>query len=218
MDKNEAIKRIGEGWLCIIMRGDTAEETIKTCDALIEGGARLIEVAYTTPNVGEVIKHLSGTYGEEIVLSAGTVRTVDQAKAAVDFGANVIVSPNLFKDVVEYALSAGAVSMPGCVTPTEIEDALRMGADLIKLFPCYPFGPEYIKYVNAPLPEARIVPAGKITLDNMSEYYGCGAFAGVVGVTTEMKMLSAVKAGKWSEVSRAAAHWVGRVRELKGSN
>lgn len=215
MDKNDVINKIGEHWLALIMRGDTAEETLQTCEALIAGGAKLIEVAFTTPDVCTVIEELHKRHGEDIVLTAGTVRTVEQARRAIDAGAQVIVSPNLNDDVVKTAVSNGAVSMPGCVTPTEIDNALRAGADLIKLFPCYPFGPQYIGYINAPIPEARIVPACKITLDNMRDYYDNGAFAGVVGVTTEMKMDAAVKAGKWDQITAAARYWLERVREMK---
>ncbi|MHB9037966.1 MAG: bifunctional 4-hydroxy-2-oxoglutarate aldolase/2-dehydro-3-deoxy-phosphogluconate aldolase [Armatimonadota bacterium] len=215
MDKSKVIKKIGEEWLGIIMRGDTAEETYATCETLIAGGAKLIEVAFTTPNVSEVISKLNKRYGDEIVLSAGTVRTTEQARMACDSGAHVIVSPNLYEEVVKFAVNNGLVSMPGCVTPTEIENALRLGADLIKLFPCYLFGPQYIGYINAPLPEAKIVPAGKITLDNMKEYYDNGAFAAVVGVTTEMKMGAAVKSKKWQDVTAATRHWLERVREMK---
>ena len=215
MDKKAIIETIGREWLATIMRGDTADETLRTCEALIEGGAKLIEVAFTTPNVSKVIGDLHKHYAEEIIISAGTVRTVEQAQAAIDAGAQVIVSPNLYDEVVKTTLKNGAVSMPGCMTPTEIDNALRIGADLIKLFPCYPFGPQYIGYVTAPLPEAKIVPAGKITLDNMRDYYSNGAFAGVVGVTTEMGMLAAVKAQKWGDITAAVKHWLERVREMK---
>ncbi len=215
MDKNAIIEIIGAEWLCLITRGDTAEQTQRTCEALIAGGARLIEVAFTTPNVCDVLAKLKSAHGDRIVLSAGTVRTAEQARMAIDSGAQVIVSPNLCEEVVETAVSSGVVSMPGCVTPTEIENALRMGADLIKLFPCYAFGPQYISYINAPLPEAKIVPAGSITLDDMKDYHDNGAFAGVAGVTTEMKMLEAIKAGKWDDVTVDARHWLRRVREMK---
>ncbi|MCL5102879.1 MAG: bifunctional 4-hydroxy-2-oxoglutarate aldolase/2-dehydro-3-deoxy-phosphogluconate aldolase [Armatimonadetes bacterium] len=215
MDKAKIIKTIGEEWLGIIMRGDTAEETLATCEAIIAGGTKVVEVAFTTPNVCAVIGELRRRHGDDIILSAGTVRTPEQARMAIDSGAQVIVSPNLYEEVVKIAINNGLVSMPGCVTPTEIDNALRLGADLIKLFPCYPFGPQYIGYITAPMPEAKIVPAGKITLDNMKDYYDNGAFAAVVGVTTEMKMLAAVKANNWQEVTAATRHWLDRVKEMK---
>ena len=215
MDKNKVIEEIGKNWLCMIMRGQTVEETLNTCNALIDGGAKLIEVAFTTPNVSEVISKLKNQHGDNIVISAGTVRTALQAGIAADAGAQVIVAPNFCEAVVKEAVKRGCVSMPGCITPTEIVDALECGADLIKLFPCYPFGPQYIGYINEPIPQAKMVPAGKVTLDNMKEYYDHGAYAGVVGVMTEMKLKVAVQNKNWNEITRASKHWIEMVEDMR---
>ena len=215
MNKAEVLNAIGNQWLLPIMRGDTAEETLLTCEALIAGGARVIEVAFTTPDVCTVIKTLKKRHGENVILSAGTVRSSKQAERAIAAGADVIVAPNLCAAVVEIAMAHGKLSMPGCVTPTEIEDALRMGADLIKLFPCYSLGPEYVSYINAPLPEAKLVPAGSVNLQNMKAYYEHGAFAGVVGVTTEMSLTKEVKLGEWKRISEVVSKWLRRSAEIR---
>ncbi len=215
MDKKQLIEKIGENWLCMIIRADTVEDTEAVCDALYDGGARLIEVAFTTPNVCEVIGYLKNKYGDEVTLSAGTVRKLDWAKEAVAAGADCIVAPGFDPEIVKYTVSQGKVSMPGCVTPTEIEAALAAGADIIKLFPAYPFGPEYVSYIHGPMPEARMAPAGKLTLDNMRDWYLGGAFCGVAGVTTEMKMDIAVKEKRWGDITKAAAHWLQLVADLK---
>lgn len=215
MDKSAALGRIGEEWLVAILRGSTAEETEVVCDALVAGGVTLIEVPYTTPSAGRVIRNLKARYGDRLLVSAGTVTTTDQAAEALDCGAQAIVSPNLFPPVVEFAVRHGVVSMPGCVTPTEIADALRLGADIIKLFPCYNLGPEYIGYMLGPFPGTRIAPAGKITLDNMSEYHRAGAFAVIVGVTTEMGLLEAVRSRDLERVERVARVFVEKAREVR---
>jgi 2-dehydro-3-deoxyphosphogluconate aldolase/(4S)-4-hydroxy-2-oxoglutarate aldolase len=215
MDKSEALRRIGEEWLIAIMRGSTAEETEAVCDALAAGGVTLIEVPYTTPSAGRVIRSVKARHGDRVLVSAGTVTTTDQAAEALDCGAGAIVSPNLFAPVVEFAVRHGVVSMPGCVTPTEIADALRLGADIIKLFPCYNLGPEYIGYMLGPFPGTRIAPAGKITLENMGEYRRAGAFAGIVGVTTEMGLLEAVRSRDLDRVERVARLFVEKAREVR---
>lgn len=107
MNKREALQHIEREWLFMIMRGDTAQETLDTCEALIEGGAVLVEVAFTTPNVQEVMGQLRSRHGDRIVLAAGTVRTVEQAKMAIDCGVQVIVSADLYAPVVETALMDG---------------------------------------------------------------------------------------------------------------
>jgi 2-dehydro-3-deoxyphosphogluconate aldolase/(4S)-4-hydroxy-2-oxoglutarate aldolase len=214
MNKGEILQKIHEEWICLIMRGDTAEETLDTIEAAIDGGARVVEAAFTTPEVVKVLGELRRRHGEEIVLSAGTVRTMEQARIAIDCGVDGIVAPNFYPPVMELALEHGKLAVPGCVTPTEIADALRAGADLIKLFPCYPVGADYIRYITAPFPDARIVPAGAITYDNMQEYHAAGAFAVVIGMTTELRLAAAVKARRYDQVAATVRMFLQRAKEL----
>jgi len=215
MNKQDVLNDINEAWLVLILRGDTARETEDTFHALIEGGARLIEVPFTTPDACGVIERLHRRYADEIIISAGTVKTPEQAKAAIESGAQGIVSPNLYPPVVEAALQAGVISAPGCITPSEIADALRMGADLIKLFPCDTVGPKFLWFMQGPFPSVRIMPAGCITLENMCSYYDAGAFAGVAGVTTEMGLAGAVRERRFSEITDCAKRWVCSVKEMR---
>jgi len=163
MSKETHLKRLHDEWLVLILRGDTPQQTEDTFEALIEGGATLLEVPFTTPGACHVIGRLRERHGSRVVVSAGTVTTVDQARAAIASGAEGIVSPNLYAPVVEAAVEAGVVSMPGCFTPSEIADALRMGADVIKLFPCNMVGPQFVFYMQGPFPGVRIMPAASTT-------------------------------------------------------
>jgi len=215
MDKENALKRLHEEWLVLILRGDTPQQTEDTFEALIEGGATLLEVPFTTPGACDVIRRLRERHGERIVVSAGTVTTGEQARAAIASGAQGIVSPNLYPPVVETAVEAGVLSAPGCFTPSEIADALRMGADIIKLFPCNMVGPQFVFYMQGPFPGVRIMPAGSIVLENMEAYHAVGAFAGVAGVTTEMPLAKAVKERRFAEITACAKHWVSAVRAMK---
>ncbi len=106
MSKEEMLNRINKDWLVLILRGDTPQQTEDTFDALIEGGATLVEVPFTTPGACGVISNLRKKYGDKIIVSAGTVTTVEQALAAIDSGAQGIVSPNLYPAVVEVAVDA----------------------------------------------------------------------------------------------------------------
>ncbi len=215
MNKDALLQRIHDAWLVMILRGDTARQTEDSFEAIIQGGGTLLEVPFTTPDACSVIASLRRRHGDRVVISAGTVTDPDQARQAIDSGAQAIVSPNFYAAVVEEARSRGVITAPGCFTPSEVADALRCGADIIKLFPCYPVGPEYIGYLQGPLPGTRVMPAGAITLENMKAYYDAGAFAGVVGVTTEMQLLEAVRERRFDEITACARRWLEHVEGLK---
>jgi 2-dehydro-3-deoxyphosphogluconate aldolase / (4S)-4-hydroxy-2-oxoglutarate aldolase len=215
MDKDAILRRLHEDWLVIILRGDTAQQTEASLDAIIEGSGTLLEVPFTTADACTVIANLRRRHGDRIVVSAGTVTQPEQARRAIDSGAQAIVSPSFYPAVVEVALEHGIIAAPGCFTPSEIAEALRCGADVIKLFPCYPVGPEYIGYIQGPLPGTRIMPAGAITLENMKAYYEAGAFAAVVGVTTEMQLLEAVRHSRYDEITACTRRWIQYVRGLQ---
>jgi 2-dehydro-3-deoxyphosphogluconate aldolase / (4S)-4-hydroxy-2-oxoglutarate aldolase len=216
MNREEILKRLHEEWLVLILRSESPQKAEETFEALIAGGATLLEVAFTTPNAWDVIRNLRNRHGERIIVSAGTVKTLEDARKAVDCGAQMIVSPNLYPPVVEFAVSHGVPVAPGCFTPSEIADALRLGADVIKLFPCDMLGPRFVWFMQGPFPGVRIVPAGSIWLENMQSYFDMGAFAGVAGVTTELQLLDAVKESRFDEISACAARWVKAVRRMVG--
>jgi 2-dehydro-3-deoxyphosphogluconate aldolase / (4S)-4-hydroxy-2-oxoglutarate aldolase len=204
-----------KAWLVLILRGDTARQTEDAFEAIIEGGGTLLEVPFTTPDACSVIANLRKRHGDRVVVSAGTVTQPEQARQAIDHGAQAIVSPNLYPAVVEVAVQQGVLAAPGCFTPSEVGEALRCGAEIIKLFPCYPLGPEYSGFLQGPFPGNRIMPAGCITLESMRAYYEAGAFAGVVGVTTEMRLLEAVREGRFAEITQCTRRWMEEVEGLR---
>jgi 2-dehydro-3-deoxyphosphogluconate aldolase/(4S)-4-hydroxy-2-oxoglutarate aldolase len=218
MDKTDLLDRIRRDWLVTIFRAETAAEAHQTFEALVAGGATLVEVTMTTPDAAAVIERLRDRHGERIVVCAGTVTTVELAQTALDAGAQAIIAPNLYPPVVELAIMRGAVAIPGCFTPTEVADALRLGADVIKLFPCDMVGPEYLGYLQGPFPGLRIMPVGRLTLENMPSYYAQKAFAGCVS-STSMGIGKLIRAGRYDEVAATMRRWVHFTKEMiaKGS-
>jgi 2-dehydro-3-deoxyphosphogluconate aldolase/(4S)-4-hydroxy-2-oxoglutarate aldolase len=215
MDKEAILRRMHADWLVMILRGDSARQTEEAFDAIVEGGGTLLEVPFTTPDACAAIANLRRRHGDRVIVSAGTVTHPDQARQAIESGAQAIVSPNVYPAVVEVAVEQGVISMPGCFTPSEVADALRLGADVIKLFPCNPVGPEYLGYLLGPFPGTRIAPAGSIVLENMKAYYDAGAFAGVAGVMTEMRLADAVRAGRFDEITACTRHWIEQVQRMR---
>ena len=100
--------------------------------------------------------------GDRALVGAGTVRTVDDARRAIDAGARFLVSPALSVPVVEHALAADVAVLPGVMTPTEIETARAAGAEIVKLFPAQTLGPAYLGHLRVPFPDLEVVPTAGV--------------------------------------------------------
>jgi len=139
--------------------------------ALIEGGLPCAEVTFRTAAAPDAILAMSKLDG--LLLGAGTVLTVDQAKQAVDCGAEFIVTPGFNPKVVGYCVDNGISITPGVCTPTEIEAAMGFGLTVVKFFPAEAFGGlKTLKAISAPYPMMRFVPTGGINAANIGEYLG----------------------------------------------
>ncbi|MFB5285019.1 bifunctional 2-keto-4-hydroxyglutarate aldolase/2-keto-3-deoxy-6-phosphogluconate aldolase [Peribacillus sp. Hz7] len=178
MDKHSIIYQITEAKVVAVIRGQDAEEAIQLSKAAVEGGIRAIELTYTTPQIEDVFKELQNT---DALLGAGSVLDSETARHAILAGARFIVSPYFAEDVALLCNRYGIPYMPGCMTIREMAMALEAGCDVLKLFPANHFEPSFIKSVNGPLPNVRIMPTGGINLDNMKEWLHAGAVATGIG-------------------------------------
>jgi 2-dehydro-3-deoxyphosphogluconate aldolase/(4S)-4-hydroxy-2-oxoglutarate aldolase len=159
---------------------ENSENAIPVAQALINGGLPLIEVTFRTAAAESSIKKITSEFSD-VLVGAGTVLTVEQARKAIEAGASFIVSPGLNEKVVEFVLSKGVTVIPGIMTPSEIEKALSFGLEYVKFFPAEAAGG--IKMLNAfsgPYPNMKYMPTGGINLENVSEYlahpkvFACG--------------------------------------------
>ncbi|MFN7035040.1 MAG: bifunctional 4-hydroxy-2-oxoglutarate aldolase/2-dehydro-3-deoxy-phosphogluconate aldolase [Bellilinea sp.] len=138
--------------------------------ALIEAGLPLVEITLRTPVAIPAIQRIRQTY-PGILLAAGTILTLEQAKQAAGAGADFLVSPGLPQDAVEWALHEGIPFLPGAVTPNEILQGLRLGIEVFKFFPAETMGGiAAIKAVSDPFPNVRFIPTGGIQTDNLAAY------------------------------------------------
>lgn len=119
--------------------------------------------------------------GNKIVVGAGTVTTVDMLKSAYDAGAKFIVSPDTNPKVIKETINLGMVSMPGAMTPTEVNLAYNYGADFVKVFPVSNLGASYIKAVCSPLNHIPVLAVGGVNQNNISDFLRCGAVGAGVG-------------------------------------
>jgi len=184
MDCEDTIKRLEDGRIIAILRGDFGGREEEIVAALIDGGVTAVEVTLNSPNALDSIGRIARSFSSRIAVGAGTVLKPEEVERAMESGARFIVSPNRDTRVIEATKRLGLVSLPGCYTPSEIVEALDAGADAVKIFPAITLGPAYVKAVRAPLGDVRLVPTGGVTPEKAREYFAAGAWA--VGVGSEL--------------------------------
>src|SRR2546425_2201801 len=150
--------------------------------ALAAGGVNVVEVTLTTPGALEAIAELASDEGlQGCLIGAGTVLDVKAARDVIARGARFVVSPAFDRFVVRYCRDHHIPCLPGAFSPTELLEAWRAGAPLVKLFPASAVGPPYLREVLAPLPILRVVPSGGVSLENAGDWIRAGAAAVSVG-------------------------------------
>src|SRR5688572_27338194 len=131
--------------LIAVLRFDDASACLEAANAVSEGGINVLEVTLTTPGALEIIAELARR--ADVVVGVGSVRSNDDAIRSVDAGARFMASPVLDVEVVATARERGLITMPGALTPTEINQAWDAGADIVKVFPMPTDGASYIRSV-----------------------------------------------------------------------
>jgi len=184
--------------------------------ALAAGGVAAVEITLTTPGALDAIADLASQGGDSVI-GAGTVLDEKAARNVIAAGARFVVSPTLDRGVVRYCRDQGVTCLPGAFTPTELLEAWRAGAALVKLFPASALGPRYLREVLAPLPFLHVVPSGGVSLDNAGDWIRAGAAAVSVGGALVSGTL--VRDQSWAELTARARALVDRVagaREPRG--
>lgn len=169
-------------------------------DALARGGLPVAEITLRTPAALEVIRIIAAER-PEVCVGAGTVLSEREAAAAIDAGAQFLVSPGLNPAVVEYSQSRSIRVFPGVVTPSEIELALRLGLDVVKFFPAEPAGGlRYLQAVCGPYRELSFIPTGGMKRTLMADYLATGRVVACGG--SWMASESWLNAGDFGRVER----------------
>ncbi|HEU5182453.1 MAG TPA: bifunctional 4-hydroxy-2-oxoglutarate aldolase/2-dehydro-3-deoxy-phosphogluconate aldolase [Candidatus Polarisedimenticolia bacterium] len=174
METATFIERLGKAKASAILRCPKAETAAPAMEAAVRGGFRIIEFTLTIPGALDRVEEFARR--PDLIVGAGTVLTVEQARASVDRGAKFLVSPVMDPLVIEAAVSLGVAMIPGCHTPTEMLAAYRAGAPLQKLFPAPGTGPAFVRACLAPMPFLRIVPTNGLDATNARAWLDAGAF------------------------------------------
>jgi 2-dehydro-3-deoxyphosphogluconate aldolase / (4S)-4-hydroxy-2-oxoglutarate aldolase len=175
MKPQEFVNFLSQEKASAIIRTSNQKIAASAMEAAVRGGFRIVEFTLTVPGALELISDFSKRDG--LVVGAGTVLTVEDARKSVDAGARFLVSPVYDEVVIKEATNLDVASMPGTSTPTEMLLAHRAGAQLQKLFPAPANGPAFVSSVLAPLPFLKIVPTNGIDENNAADYLKAGAFA-----------------------------------------
>ena len=174
---NEKIKQSG---IIAILRGDfSVEDMIRLGEALMAGFITVMEVTLNSPSALTALPQLRRHFGDEMLVGAGTVRSVDHARTAREAGAQFLVSPNFDTETVSFARTNDLLHLPGVFTATEAQTAFAAGCQMLKLFPMEALvnGPAYLKALRAPLNDIDFVPTGGVSLENIANYRRAGAVA-----------------------------------------
>jgi 2-dehydro-3-deoxyphosphogluconate aldolase / (4S)-4-hydroxy-2-oxoglutarate aldolase len=160
-----------------ILRAADAARFGDVARVLADAGVTCLEVTLTTSGALDALGAVRAALPREVSVGAGTVTTVDEAAAAVDAGAEFLVSPGVDPDVVAAGTDRGVPSYPGAWTATEVLTAWRAGAAAVKLFPAGTGGPAHLRHLRGPLPDVPLVPTGGVGLDEVGAYVAAGALA-----------------------------------------
>lgn len=167
--------------ITVILRGYTHSQIRTVVKSLLGTAIKSVEITMNTPDAIEIIKSISKEFGNDILVGAGTVTTYEEAGAAIAAGARFLLSPITFsKEIIELCKEQGVISVPAALTPSEIMQGIRDGADIIKLFPAGIMGAGYLKDIQAPLGRLPLMVVGGVNGSNVKEFFDAGAaYAGI---------------------------------------
>ncbi|MGF7046475.1 2-dehydro-3-deoxyphosphogluconate aldolase/(4S)-4-hydroxy-2-oxoglutarate aldolase [Paenibacillus sp. DS2015] len=211
MKKIKVLQNIASVGVVAVIRADTPEAAVRMSEACIEGGLNNIEVTFTTPNADEAIRTLVKKYGDKAVIGAGTVLDPITARISILAGAEFVVSPSFEEETAKMCNLYGIPYMPGCLTLNEMKEALKLGVDVLKLFPGSAFGADYIKAVKGPMPHVQIMPTGGVDLNNMEQWIRNGCIAVGIGGN----LTAPAKDDRYDLITELAAQYVAKFQEIK---
>jgi 2-dehydro-3-deoxyphosphogluconate aldolase/(4S)-4-hydroxy-2-oxoglutarate aldolase len=178
-----------------IIRNLSFETIEKILPIYLSAGLTTIEITMNTQAAEEIIRFAADKYRGQLNVGAGTVCNTEELDLAIRAGSQFIVTPILDPDVVRACVSKNIPVFPGAYTPTEIYQAWKLGASMVKVYPATSLGPEYIKDVKAPLNKIKLMPTGGINLDNIQTFIKAGADG--LGIGSQLFDKTLIKDQNW---------------------
>lgn len=210
--KYETLERIEKEGVIAVLRSESEDAALDVARACVSGGVNLIEITFSVPAADQVIRALhKSDDSRTAIIGAGTVIDETTARLAILAGAEFVVGPTFNVGVAMTCNQYGIPYIPGCMTVTEMTEAMRYGADIVKLFPASEFSPSMIKAVKAPLPNLNVMVTGGINVANTAEWIAAGAIA--VGVGGNLTRLDSTARDPLAKIAETAAAYRSRVAE-----
>lgn len=206
-------KVVLENPILAIMRNVPAEKTIPYAEAIVNGGVKFFEVALNSPGACEQIRVLRAHFPEDVYIGAGTANTLARAKAAVDAGAQFLLSPSTDSEVILYCEENNIPLMPGVLTPSDVSFCIRHGFTTLKLFPAGDMPPGYVKSLKGPLDGTEYVAIGGVTPDNIAEFFRNGYIG--VGLGSAILPRQFVNENRWEEGAAYVADLRRRITDVR---
>ena len=210
--KFKLLEQLETNGIVAVIRAESKGQALKIVDFAYQGGIKAIEITMTIPGAIDVIKDISSKFSPEMLVGAGTILDSETARLAILAGAEFIVSPHLDIEIVKTANRYQKVVIPGAMTVREVILSMEHGADVVKIFPSGLFGPEIIKAIKGPLPQAPLMPTGGINLNNLQEWFKAGVFC--VGVGSSLTK-DAIKNDDYTIIKNRAQKFINKYKEIK---
>lgn len=209
----EMEKKIEELGIVPVVVLQDVKDAKPLAQALCDGGLPCAEVTFRTEAAEESIRIMTEAFPQMLV-GAGTVLTTAQVDAAVAAGAKFIVSPGFDPEIVDYCLEKQIPVFPGCITPSEIAQAVKRGLQVVKFFPAEQFGGvATIKALSAPYVGLKFMPTGGVSASNLKDYFGCKSVIACGG--SWMVKGDLIAAGKFDEIRQMTAEAVKLAGEIR---
>ncbi len=211
------IQTIIDEKIIVIVRGVERDKLLPLANALYDGGIRLMEITFDSTGkvldeqTADNIKMIVDALGDKMLIGAGTVLTPKQVELTKNAGGKFIISPDTRAEVIQKTKELGLVSMPGALTPTEVQSAHLYGADFVKLFPIANLGVGYFKAVKAPLSHIKFLAVGGVDLSNVKEFLSAGVRG--FGIGSNVIDKKAIKENRFDYITDLANKYVQAVKE-----
>ena len=214
MNKQEVRGRIEEIGIIPAVRVSSTEDALFAAEAVSRGGIPIVEVTLTVPEAHKVISYLVQN-APEVIVGAGGVSDVETARRCLDAGAKFLTSDGLDPETVKFAVKAGAVVIPGTLTPTDVIAAWKLGPDFVKVVPCGQVGGDsYIRALKAMFPNVPLIAAGGVNQQTASNFILAGAVA--LGVGAELIPREAIRLRQPDRIAELARRFTGFVNNARG--